>query len=227
MIKYPFIMQKTHFTVAKRASQKNNQLRAAGLIPANMYQAGKDSVALQFSQTDFNRLYRTLGDNAIIYLQIDGAKTEYPVLIDDVQYDALGKAILHVVFRKVNLSEKINAYITVETSGEFKVPNGVLVMVKDAIEVEALPTDLPEKFVIDLEKFTNIGDQVTLADLSIDLDKVSLVLAEDEKAEDVVIALAQEKAEEVEEESTELVEPELVGEKKTEESDVATEQSKE
>lgn len=210
-------MEKTTFKVNKKQNKKNKQLRREGLVPANMYQAGKESLALEIDNLAFLKLTRNLSDNALVYLQVEGEKGEYPVLIDDIQYDVYGKNLLHVVFRKVNLSEKISAYIPVELVGELNVDNGVLVLVKDSIEVEALPTNLPEKFVVDQSKFTTIGDQFTMAELDYDSSKVTLVLSEEEKVEEVVIALVQEKAEEVEEEvSTELVEPELVGEKKEE-----------
>ncbi len=212
-------MEKIKFSASKRQDdRKPAMLRRAGMLLANMYQAGKNSIALQFEASAFAKLYKKLGENAIIYLEIEGEKGEFPVLIDDVQYDVFGKNILHVVFRKVNLSEKIRAHISIELVGEFDVDNAVLVLVKDSIEVEALPTDLPEKFEVDQGKLAAIGDQITLDSLAFDRDRVALVLAEDEVAEQVVIALAQEKAEEeVEEEvAGELVEPELAGDKKEE-----------
>lgn len=219
-------MEKTTFQVSKKQNKKNKQLRREGLVPANMYQAGKESLALEINNISFLKLIRNLSDNALVYLQVEGEKGEYPVLIDDLQYDVYGKNLLHVVFRKVNLAEKITAYIPVELVGELDVENGVLVLVKDSIEVEALPTNLPEKFEVDQGKFTAVGDQFTMAELNFDASKVSLILAEEEKAEEVVVALVQEKAEEVEEEvSSELVEPELVGEKKDEAE--ATEEAKE
>lgn len=210
-------MEKTVFNAVKRDNKKPTQLRREGLLPANMYQAGKESISLQVDANSFLKFSRKLSENAIIYLNIDGEKGEFPVLIDEITYDVFGKNVLHVVFRKINLSEKIHAHVSVELVGEFEVDDAVLVLVKDSIEVEALPTDLPEKFEVDQSKLLAIGDQITLDMLEFNRDKVTLVLAEDEKAEDVVVALAQEKAEEVEEEeSNELVEPELVGEKKTE-----------
>lgn len=219
-------MEKTTFQVSKKQNKKNKQLRREGLVPANMYQAGKESLALEINNISFLKLIRNLSDNALVYLQVEGEKGEYPVLIDDLQYDVYGKNLLHVVFRKVNLAEKITAYIPVELIGELDVENGVLVLVKDSIEVEALPTNLPEKFEVDQSKFTAVGDQFTMAELNFDASKVSLILAEEEKPEEVVVALVQEKAEEVEEEVTdELVEPELVGEKKDEAE--ATEEAKE
>ncbi len=214
-------MEKIKFAVSKRQDKKVNQLRKEGIVPANMYQAGKDSVSLELNNLAFVKLSRHLNENAIVYLQIEGEKSEVPVLVDDVQYDVFGKNIFHVVFRKINLSEKIKAYIPVELINEFVVENGVLVLVKDSIEVEALPTDLPEKFEVDQAQLKVVGDQIMLSSFSFDASKVTLILAEDETPENAVVALAQEKAEEAEEVSTDLVEPELVGEKKEDAEEVA------
>jgi len=210
-------MEKTTFQVKTRQNTKNKQLRREGLIPANMYQAGKPSVSLECSTIAFAKLYRQMSDNAIIYLEIDGAKTSVPVLVDEVQYDVFGKNIFHVVFRQVNLKEKIKAEIPVELVGKFDVADAMVLLSKDHVEVEALPTDLPEKFEIDQSQFKAIGDQVSLADLVFDASKVALVLAEGEDPAEIVLVTVQEQqAEEIAEESNELVEPELIGEKKEE-----------
>jgi large subunit ribosomal protein L25 len=220
-------MEKTKLIVSKKRNQKNKQLRREGLIPANMYQAGKESIALELNNNVFSKLIRDLNENAILYLQIDGSKEELPVLIDDIQYDVFGKNILHVVFRKINLAEKIFADVAIELVGEFDVPDGVLVVAKDSVEVEALPTDVPASFSIDQGQLKAIGDRITLASLVFDPSKVTMVLNEDEKPEDVVLVLVQEKAEEEVEEtaSDELVEPELVGAKAETETETQTQEN--
>lgn len=222
-------MEKTKLVVSKKQNKKNNQLRREGLIPANMYQSGKESIALELNNGIFTKLIRNLNENAILYLQISGEEKDLPVLIDEIQYDVFGKEILHVVFRKINLSEKIHADVSIELVGEFDVDDGVLVLAKDSVEIEALPTNVPANFEIDQSQLKAIGDRITLDSLVFDKSKITLILGEEEKPEDVVLVLVQEKAEEVVEEevSDELVEPELVGEKAEEggEGDKATEQN--
>lgn len=212
-------MEKIKLAVSKKQDKKNNQLRREGLIPANMYQAGKESTALEINNSVFTKLIRGLNENAILYLQIDEDKKDLPVLIDEIQYDVFGKNILHVVFRKINLSEKIHADVSIELVGEFDVDDGVLVFAKDSVEIEALPTDVPEKFEIDQSQLKAIGDKITLDSLVFDSSKISLILGEEEKPENIALVLVQEKAEEVieEEAGEELVEPELAGEKAVEE----------
>lgn len=199
------------------------------MIPANLYRAGQESLTLELNNLDFTKLLRKLPENAVLYLQIADEKKELPALIDEVQYDVFGKEILHVVFRQINLLQKIRAEVSVELTGEFDVADGVLILAKDSVEVEALPADVPASFPIDQSQLKAIGDRITLKDLQFDPSKITLILNEDEKAEEIVLALVQAKAEEVVEEETEstLTEPALVNEKtadeqKTSDQDAST-----
>jgi large subunit ribosomal protein L25 len=212
-------MTQLKFNIDKRSDKKTKQIRREGRIPANVYQAGEDSIALEVNTLQFNKLYQEAGDTTLVYLTVEGDKKALPVMIDEVQYDNMGKP-LHVVFRKVKLTEKITTHVPVELIGEFAVPNSVLVMVKDEVEVEALPTDFPENFEIDQSKFTQVGDSITLADLEYDKAKVTLVLGEDENPEEITVVAVQEQREEEPEEAPaeEVAEPELVGGEKKEEA---------
>jgi len=218
-------MDKVRFQVSKRAKKKAKQLRREGVVPANIYQANKESLAVQLAPLPFAKLYSQVGDTGLIYLRVEGEEKELPVLVDEVQYDSISNDLLHVVFRKVNLKEKIKANVPVELVGEFDLDEALVVLVKDEVEVEALPTDLPEKFTIDQAQLTEIGATVTLADLQFDREKVSLVLAEDEDpAEVTLVAVQQQRAEEVEEPvAEEVLEPERVGEEKPAEGEAAAE----
>lgn len=210
-------MDKTTFQVKKRQAVKNKQLRRTGVVPANVYGVGRESMSLQCPALAFEKLHRSLSDNAIVYLQVEDQKQELPVMIDDVQFDAYGKNILHVVFRQVNLKEKIKAEVPVILVGDFDVDDAIVLLSKDYVEVEALPTDLPEQFEVDQSRFKEVGDHFTMADLSFDHSKIELVLGEDEHPAEIVLVSVQEKqAEEEVEESNELVEPEIVGEKSEE-----------
>ncbi len=149
----------------------------------------------------------------MVYLNIEGETKSIPALIDQVAKDYLGSSFEHVVFRAVDLKEKITAKIPVEIIGEFDVPDAVLITVQDEVEIEALPTDFPEKFVFDVSTLKAVGDVFSLADLVYDKEKVELVLAEEENpSERVLISVQAQAEEEIEEVSEELVEPEVIGE---------------
>lgn len=190
---------KITFSAEPRAilGKKANRLRGQGLVPANISGNVDKTVAVSVQAKDFAKLYEEVGDTGLFYLTVTGEKAERPVLISEVQFDSLSMQPLHVVFRQVNLSEKITAEVPVEVIGELAVKDAVLVKVRDTIEVEALPADLPEKFEVDISGFAAVGDSISFAQLSFDRNKVKLMIEEAELESPVV--LVQEVKEEVEE----------------------------
>ncbi|MFZ5376317.1 MAG: 50S ribosomal protein L25 [Patescibacteria group bacterium] len=189
-------------TSLREKTEKSKHLRTTGQIPASYYVKGDESKDLKVTAKDFKKTYGLVGDSGLLYLEIDQEKRQKPVLVGEVQHDSLSGAVLHVAFRGVDLKDKIKAEIPVEIVGEFGLKDADLVTLKNTIEVEALPTDLPEKFEIDVSKLTEVGQTVTLADLDYDKEKVELVLSDE--GTDSVVVMAQEHHEVVEEEPAQV-----------------------
>ncbi len=198
------------FDVLKRKAfgKKVKTLRNQGITPANIYGNVTDSVAVQINTKDFNKLYHEAGDTGVVYLKLDDEKKERPVLIDEVSFNPITEAVDHVSFKQVDLSEKISAEVPVELIGESDVADAVVVKVVDSVEVEALPTDLPEKFEVDISTLTEIGQSITYQDLTFDSSKVELLV--EEEALTTPLVLLQEQAEEEVVEET-PAEAELLG----------------
>jgi hypothetical protein len=113
-------------------------------------------------------------------------------MLSEVQKNPLTGGVRHLALRQVNLKQKVIAAIPIETTGEFGVPEAVYLLVKDEVEAEALPTDLPEKFVVDISKFTSVGEQITFADLTYDHAKVELKIDNEDEPIVVVEAVKEE-----------------------------------
>jgi|SRR5579859_2392051 len=177
--------------------KKSKTIRQQAGVPANVSGDLEKPIPVTISQIAFSRLYDKVGDTGLFYLEIEGEKDGRPVLVNEIQRDPVSSQVLHVVFRQVNLSEKVEAEVPVEVVGEFKVKNALVVTVHDAIKVEALPQDLPEKFVVDVSGFTDFGQMVTFSQLDYDKSKVTLVVEAEELETPVV--MVQEVKEEVEE----------------------------
>lgn len=199
--------EKIVFSAKKRTvmGKKSKQLHASGLIAGNIVVPGEQSLPISVHGLEFEKLYESAGESSLIYLNVDGEKSERPVLIDEVSYNPLLPNATHVVFKQVNLKEEIEADVPIEVVGEFKVPGAVLLTVKDFVEVRALPADLPESIVIVADNLTEIGQTVSLADLDYDHDKVELVLAEGVLAEEIPVVIVQEEKVEAEPEEEEAV----------------------
>ncbi len=199
-------MTKSHtFSAQARTlvGKKVKQLRSQNLVPANVINGGETSVAISFPFQEFVKLYRQVGDTGLVYLEIEGEKKPRPVLVEDAAVDPLTGLVTHVVFKQVNLKEKIEAEVPIEVVGEADIANAVVLTVANSVDVEALPTDLPEKFVVDISTLTEIGQSITFAQLEFDSSKITLKIEEEEMNNPIV--LVQEVKEEVEEAPAEEV----------------------
>lgn len=205
---------KTTFSVEERQvlGSKVKNIRNNNQMPGNVYGIGKDSEAVILSLNEFARLYDEVGETGVVYLKIGDRKQATPVLIDEVQVHPVTNQPLHVAFKRVDLSQEIEAEIPVELIGEFDVSQAVMVQVKKEIEVEALPEDLPDNFQIDLSTLTEIGQMITLKDLDFDKSKVKLVGVETDEDWEQPVVLVQEQREEEVEEEVSPDDVELVGE---------------
>lgn len=147
--------------------RKIKQLRSQGWIPANIFGKGVKSAAVQLKKDEFTKIFSQAGETKLVELSL-GDTDMRPVLIQNVQMHPVSRLILHVDLHQVDLKEKIRAKIPLEIVGvaaavEQKL--GVLLNLLDEIEVEALPTDLPEKISVDVTKLDQVGAIVKIKDL--------------------------------------------------------------
>jgi large subunit ribosomal protein L25 len=194
--------QKITFKTQPRtiSGKKVSQLRRQGLVPANISGNVEKTVPVVVDGVKFEHLYNQVGDTGLFYLTVEGESKERPALVSEVQREPVSGVPIHVVFRQVNLSEKITAEVPVEVVGEFEVKGAILATLHDIVVVEALPQDFPEKFEIDATQLTEVGQMVTYKDLKFDASKVKLMIDEEQMDEPVV--MVQEVKEEVEPEPT-------------------------
>lgn len=145
--------------------RKVKTLRSQGILPCNVYGLKMASVALQMDTKAFLGIYEKAGETGLIELTV--GKSHYPVLINDVQTDPITGDPIHADFVQVDLKAKISADVPVELVGEAPVEKlgGLVVQLVEEIEVEALPTDLPESIQIDISGLENFEDHILVKDL--------------------------------------------------------------
>ena len=163
--------------------KKSKNLKYEQKIPAVIFGKGIPSVAISVDLMKFSKLYKEAGKTSLVTLNIDN-RTE-KILIKDVQFDPVTSKPIHAGFYKVNLKEKISANIPVHVTGEdkneaIKSGNGLVLMLLSEITVEALPTDLPHSFNVDVSGL-ELGQGVTINELSYDKNKVEVVSVEPEE----------------------------------------------
>ena len=181
---------KIKLSVIKRdlTGRKVKKLRREGVLPGNIYGKDVKSLAVQVPAKDFKAAFDQAGETGIIELKVDKETKARPALIHNVHLHPVTDELLHVDFHQVDLTKKVTVDIPIELTGEAPGVNkgGVLVQVLDEIEVEALPTDLPDKFVLDVSTLEEIGQGLTLKDIKVDAAKVKLVT---ENPEEIVVQI--------------------------------------
>ena len=150
---------------------QTHALRRQGFLPVVLYGHGVPSRPLKVRQKDFERLLETgAGRNSLIRLVIEGETSSEPptVIIKDIQSDYIRGRYIHADFQQVSLKEKIRAKVRVVLHGEDAVAKegGIVQHQMREVEVECLPTALPEHITFDLTGM-GIGDTVTLGDLKV------------------------------------------------------------
>ena len=154
----------------KVLGRKVKSLRQEGVLPANIFGKKVKSLAIQLSNKDLKGAFKQAGETKVIDLQIKGESKVRPVLISNLQVHPLSDDFLHVDFHQVDLKEKVTATVPVEFVGEapaVKEKIGILLMLLNEIEVEALPTELPDKLTLSLDGLKTLEDQLTVANFKV------------------------------------------------------------
>jgi large subunit ribosomal protein L25 len=145
--------------------RKVKRLRKEGLIPANIFGNKIESHAVSVDSKEFSDIFKKAGETQII--DLDGKS----VLVSNLQSDPISGEVIHIDFRQVSLTEKIEAKIPVEVEGESPAEKqnlGTVVQQIHEVEVEALPSDLPEKIIVDISILAEVDQAIYVKDLKVD-----------------------------------------------------------
>lgn len=163
-------MEKFEINAEKRTvtGKKVSVLRREGKLPGVIYGHKVDQVAILMDLKEATKVLNKVTSSTIISINLEGKQLS--ALVRERQKNYMKNLFIHVDFQAVSLTEKIRTHVNVEFSGiapAVKDFNGVVVEGLSSVEVEALPTDLPERFVIDISVLKNIGDAIYVKDIQI------------------------------------------------------------
>jgi len=201
-------------------------LRRSGLLPAIMYGVGMEPQTLELPAHETELILQKVSGSTLIDLKV-GKKT-HKVLVREVQREVISRKPIHVDFLEVAMDVTIRAVVPIELVGEapaVRELGGVLVSGLNEIEVEALPSNLPDRISVDLSGLITIDDSITVGDLEVE-EGVTILTEPDEAIANVIYQVEEEEPEEVEE-LLEGVEPELVDGEEPEELPEESEPSEE
>jgi large subunit ribosomal protein L25 len=215
-------MEKLVINAVNRSTigKKVKALRREGKLPGVVYGHKFDPTPIIMDLKVTSRVLSQATSSSLVTLNIENK--EVAVLVRERQRDYIRNQYIHIDFQAVSLTEKIRADVNVELTGvapavrEF---SGVVVEGLNAISVEALPTDLPERFIVDISILKEIGDSILVKDIEVPA-KVDVLTPEDEMVVLITSPAPEEEEEEELEEELEEGEPEVIEKgKKSEEGE--------
>jgi large subunit ribosomal protein L25 len=148
-------------------SRAERRLRRSGRVPGVLYGGGGESVGFDVDARELRLALASAG--AVLDLSVDGEKTT-PVVLKETQRNHVRGDTTHVDFLRVRLDQAIHAVVPLELLGTDEAPGvkegGVLEQITRELNVEALPTAIPESIVHEIGEM-QIGDAIALSAVAI------------------------------------------------------------
>jgi large subunit ribosomal protein L25 len=170
-------MEKVVLNATKRdvVGKQVKALRREGKLPAVIYGRHTEPVNINLDAHSASLTLGRLTPSSLVTINVDG--TEYPSLVREKQRDYIKNRLLHVDFLAVSMTELLRTNVNVHFVGvspAVKDFNAVLVKNLEELEVECLPTDLPESIEVDISAMTKPGEGIRVRDVQIS-DKIRIL----------------------------------------------------
>jgi large subunit ribosomal protein L25 len=161
----------------ERGKNPARRARKAGDIPAVLYGAKKEPIVLSVNAKQLSRILRSeSGHNTIFTVKVAEGNEEQAML-KDWQVDPVSGNLLHADLLRIAMDVRMRVRVPVHTFGDpqgVKLQGGIFETVTREVEIECLPSDIPEEIRVDVTEML-IGKQLRAADLPLDPAKMKLV----------------------------------------------------
>jgi large subunit ribosomal protein L25 len=210
-----------------RGTGEAGRMRNQGRVPSVLYGGDKPPVAISVDEHAVQEILKgAAGENTIFLLKLKDTDEERLAMIKELQVDRISGKFIHIDFIRITRGHKLTVKIPVELIGDCAGVRhgGRIDFVSREIEIEILPREMFDKFVLDITHL-EVGEHMRVADLASQLPENAKFL-DDESRVVVVIEIPRVIEEEVEEEVledeaviSEAAEPEVIGKGKGEEAE--------
>ena len=130
------------------------RVRVRGKIPAVVYGAGQESIAVEVDPKQITRiLHSESGHNTIFDLEIVGSTAKTKAMIVDWQYEPIKSHLLHIDLKRIAMDKLMKVMVPIQLSGVavgVKAQGGILEHVLREVEIECLPGDIPSHLDVDI-----------------------------------------------------------------------------
>jgi large subunit ribosomal protein L25 len=142
------------------------RVRQLGKIPAVVYGAGQDALAVSVDPRQVSRILSSeTGHNTIFDLALDGSKSKAMIVV--WQYEPIKGKLLHIDVKRIAMDKKLAVMVPIFLKGEatgVKQQGGILEQMLREVEVECLPSDIPSHIDADVSELV-FGKVLRVSDL--------------------------------------------------------------
>jgi large subunit ribosomal protein L25 len=191
------MMEKFVLKATKRnvTGKQVKALRRAGQLPAVIYGRHVEPISISLEAHATGLVFAKLTSSTLVTIDVEGQ--EYAALVREKQRDFIKGDLTHIDFLALDLTEKIRTKVRLTftgTSSAVKDYSAVLVHRMEALEVECLPADLPERITVDITSLKEIGNNIRVSEIPLPENVVVL-----DDGDDIVIIASVAKEEAVDE----------------------------
>ena len=142
----------------EQGSRNARRLRRAGYVPGIVYGGEGDSTPFKVGTRELRAAL--VSGSAVIDLKVGGAAVR-PVIVKDQQLHPVRSDVMHLDLLEVNLRQAIQTAVRVELTGAEDAPGvtegGIISQETNELNIEALPTDIPEAITVDVSHLEAAG----------------------------------------------------------------------
>ena len=152
----------------RNKTDKLDQIRKAGKVPAVFYGKKEASTAISIPKIDFLKIWKEAGESSVITLETPKGIKES--LIQDVDLDPITGVPRHADFYVFEKGHKVEVELPLEFTGiapAVKDLGGMFVKILHELKVEAMPKDLPHNIEADISSLADFGDQILAKDITL------------------------------------------------------------
>lgn len=145
------------------------RMRRSGEVPGILYGPKRTPLPVMFSAKEFRTTIARYESAPLLKLVSGDADLEgRVVLLKDTQYNALSGDVTHADFYEVDMSQPIRVPVALHFVGKAAglVSGGILQPIRRELEVECLPSDIPEFIEIDVSRL-DIHDSIHVSEVTL------------------------------------------------------------
>ena len=146
-------------------------LRRQGITPLHLFGHGVESLALQAETAKVEKSLSQAGETRLIYLTVDKERKARPVLVREIQRDAVSRRLIHVDLYQVKMDEKVEVEIPIVLIGKapaLDIKGTVVQQELESLTVEAFPDKIPAHISVDVSSLVEVGQLIRVSDIKVE-----------------------------------------------------------